>query len=234
MRASNANPRDAGRELSVAGPIVGAMTHSIGAEPIDRPTRSTRSSDRRSRSCPSRSSDRLSPSRAADFKACPLLYRFRCIDRLPEAPSPRGHPRHARARGARVVVRPPGRAAHAERRPGDAARRLGAAARGASGSRRSCSPTMPTIGAPTAMRALRSPTGSSRPARCSATTSPSRIRRLRARGSRAAGRVRHRRRTAARDTSTASTSPRPATSGSSTTRPAPRRARSSRPRPCSR
>src|SRR5579875_158865 len=29
----------------------------------------------------------LSPSRAADFKSCPLLYRFRCIDRLPEAPS---------------------------------------------------------------------------------------------------------------------------------------------------
>jgi putative RecB family exonuclease len=30
----------------------------------------------------------LSPSRAADFKTCPLLYRFRCVDRLPEAPSP--------------------------------------------------------------------------------------------------------------------------------------------------
>ncbi len=30
----------------------------------------------------------LSPSRAADFKTCPLLYRFRCIDRLPEGPSP--------------------------------------------------------------------------------------------------------------------------------------------------
>jgi putative RecB family exonuclease len=30
----------------------------------------------------------LSPSRAADFKACPLLYRFRTIDRLPETPSP--------------------------------------------------------------------------------------------------------------------------------------------------
>ena len=29
----------------------------------------------------------LSPSRAADFKTCPLLYRFRCIDRLPEEPS---------------------------------------------------------------------------------------------------------------------------------------------------
>src|SRR5436305_6059507 len=30
----------------------------------------------------------LSPSRAADFKTCPLLYRFRTIDRLPERPSP--------------------------------------------------------------------------------------------------------------------------------------------------
>jgi putative RecB family exonuclease len=29
----------------------------------------------------------LSPSRAADFKTCPLLYRFRSIDRLPEQPS---------------------------------------------------------------------------------------------------------------------------------------------------
>jgi len=30
----------------------------------------------------------LSPSRAGDFLACPLLYRFRTIDRLPEPPSP--------------------------------------------------------------------------------------------------------------------------------------------------
>ncbi|GAA0410023.1 PD-(D/E)XK nuclease family protein [Streptomyces luteireticuli] len=30
----------------------------------------------------------LSPSRAADFMRCPLLYRFRVIDRLPEKPSP--------------------------------------------------------------------------------------------------------------------------------------------------
>ncbi|MDQ1735569.1 MAG: putative RecB family exonuclease [Pseudonocardiales bacterium] len=29
----------------------------------------------------------LSPSRAADFKTCPLLYRFRSIDRLPEKPT---------------------------------------------------------------------------------------------------------------------------------------------------
>jgi putative RecB family exonuclease len=30
----------------------------------------------------------LSPSRAADFMTCPLLYRFRVVDRIPEAPSP--------------------------------------------------------------------------------------------------------------------------------------------------
>lgn len=30
----------------------------------------------------------LSPSRAADFMRCPLLYRFRTVDELPEAPSP--------------------------------------------------------------------------------------------------------------------------------------------------
>lgn len=29
----------------------------------------------------------LSPSRAADFRTCPLLYRFRTVDRLPERPS---------------------------------------------------------------------------------------------------------------------------------------------------
>jgi putative RecB family exonuclease len=30
----------------------------------------------------------LSPSRAADFKTCPLLFRFRTIDKLPEKPTP--------------------------------------------------------------------------------------------------------------------------------------------------
>jgi putative RecB family exonuclease len=30
----------------------------------------------------------LSPSRAADFMQCPLLYRFRVVDQLPEPPSP--------------------------------------------------------------------------------------------------------------------------------------------------
>lgn len=40
----------------------------------------------------------LSPSRAADFKQCPLLYRFRAIDRLPEVSSP------AQLRGSVVHV----------------------------------------------------------------------------------------------------------------------------------
>lgn len=38
----------------------------------------------------------LSPSRAQDFQSCPLLYRFRVLDRLPEPPSP------AAARGTLV------------------------------------------------------------------------------------------------------------------------------------
>src|SRR6266567_7410677 len=38
----------------------------------------------------------LSPSRAGDFLTCPLLYRFRVVDRLPEPPSP------AAARGTLV------------------------------------------------------------------------------------------------------------------------------------
>jgi putative RecB family exonuclease len=38
----------------------------------------------------------LSPSRASDFKQCPLLYRFRAVDKLPAPPSP------AAARGTLV------------------------------------------------------------------------------------------------------------------------------------
>ncbi|HEY1971145.1 MAG TPA: RecB family exonuclease [Pseudonocardia sp.] len=36
---------------------------------------------------PARRRPALSPSRAGDFKQCPLLYRFRAVDRLPEQPS---------------------------------------------------------------------------------------------------------------------------------------------------
>ncbi|GAB2673401.1 RecB family exonuclease [Thalassiella azotivora] len=45
---------------------------------------------------PSAAPAALSPSRAADFRQCPLLYRFRVVDRLPEPPSP------AAARGTLV------------------------------------------------------------------------------------------------------------------------------------
>ena len=45
---------------------------------------------------PSPAVSSLSPSRAGDFLNCPLLYRFRVIDRLPEPPSP------AAARGTLV------------------------------------------------------------------------------------------------------------------------------------
>ena len=37
---------------------------------------------------PERPARSLSPSRALDFQSCPLLYRFRVLDRLPEPPSP--------------------------------------------------------------------------------------------------------------------------------------------------
>jgi putative RecB family exonuclease len=47
----------------------------IGAQPaVDEPTTIERRAS-------------LSPSRAADFKTCPLLYRLRSIDRLPEQPT---------------------------------------------------------------------------------------------------------------------------------------------------
>jgi putative RecB family exonuclease len=55
------------RELSVPAPTLVTMTES--------------------QQLPEAVIGSLSPSRAADFKTCPLLYRFRCIDRLPQAPS---------------------------------------------------------------------------------------------------------------------------------------------------
>jgi putative RecB family exonuclease len=45
---------------------------------------------------PTQSSPALSPSRAGDFMTCPLLYRFRVIDRIPEPPT------QATARGTLV------------------------------------------------------------------------------------------------------------------------------------
>jgi putative RecB family exonuclease len=62
----------------VAG-IADARSTNPGAEPPD-PHAAAEPSAERVLS--------LSPSRAGDFLTCPLLYRFRVIDRLPEPPSP--------------------------------------------------------------------------------------------------------------------------------------------------
>ena len=59
--------------LSVVCPNVSGMTENPAAtleEVVPKPRRPA-----------------LSPSRAGDFKQCPLLYRFRAVDRLPETPS---------------------------------------------------------------------------------------------------------------------------------------------------
>src|SRR5215469_4292309 len=53
--------------------LAGARSASPGAEPPDPHVARGPS---------------LSPSRAGDFLTCPLLYRYRVIDRLPEPPSP--------------------------------------------------------------------------------------------------------------------------------------------------
>jgi putative RecB family exonuclease len=62
-----------------------AMTVDSGAASVDPATPAPTNRGRSSGDSPRRPS--LSPSRAADFKTCPLLYRFRSIDRLPEQPT---------------------------------------------------------------------------------------------------------------------------------------------------
>ena len=62
--------------LSVDSPTLPAMTETLTGGPLDTTT-----------GIAPRRRPALSPSRAADFKQCPLLYRFRVVDRLPETPS---------------------------------------------------------------------------------------------------------------------------------------------------
>src|SRR5215217_1223504 len=74
--------RRAHPELSEAPPNLGSMTATLATEQtVDPAPERTAAAD----TAPRRPS--LSPSRAADFKSCPLLYRFRTIDRLPEKKS---------------------------------------------------------------------------------------------------------------------------------------------------
>src|SRR4051794_22986224 len=58
-------------EIAVPGPDVSTVSAAVAASPVVEVT------------LPSS----LSPSRASDFMTCPLLYRFRVVDRLPEPPS---------------------------------------------------------------------------------------------------------------------------------------------------
>src|SRR5215207_9137267 len=68
-------------DLSVGRPSLGPMTAILHTEPAA----SVPAEPAADATAPRRPS--LSPSRAADFKTCPLLYRFRTIDRLPERKS---------------------------------------------------------------------------------------------------------------------------------------------------
>ena len=76
-----------------------AMAETAGAEPSEEELPGAQLSD--AQPAPGGGAEAgarasLSPSRAGDFLTCPLLYRFRVIDRLPEPPSP------AAARGTLV------------------------------------------------------------------------------------------------------------------------------------
>jgi putative RecB family exonuclease len=69
----------AAREVSVGTPTLAGVTESAPA-PDTRPHTAPEVV-----ACPRRPA--LSPSRAGDFKQCPLLYRLRAVDRLPELPT---------------------------------------------------------------------------------------------------------------------------------------------------
>ncbi len=160
----------------------------------------------------------LSPSRAADFMTCPLLYRFRVVDRLPEPPSP------AAARGTlvhavleRLFDEPP--PAARQRPQGRCSARSGPASWPRNPRWPRCSrPKLSTRygskrrrGCWTATSPWKTRQGSSRPTarcQCKPCSTP----------------VSH-----CAVTSTGSTSRRPARSGSSTTRPERRHGKSTRP-----
>ena len=69
------------RAGAALGSIVRALAYSCGTMTESLAT------DLPATSAATRRRPALSPSRAADFKQCPLLYRFRVVDRLPETPS---------------------------------------------------------------------------------------------------------------------------------------------------
>ena len=93
------------------------MTGGIGTD-LRRPSRPAAQA-------PARRGPSLSPSRAADFKTCPLLYRFRTHRPAARAAHRRPGPRHAGARGAGAAVRPAAPPSAPRRRPATWSRRSG-------------------------------------------------------------------------------------------------------------
>jgi len=73
--------RLSGRRLSLASRTLPAMSYVAAQEP-------PAAAGAAAGSATVQVTGALSPSRAGDFMTCPLLYRFRVIDRLPEPPSP--------------------------------------------------------------------------------------------------------------------------------------------------
>ena len=208
-----------------------AMTTSIAVDrcpPAMRPVTPPRS---RSAAAPTRvdeaRADRprrplaLSPSRASDFKTCPLLYRFRAVDRLPSRPArrPPAAPWCTACSSRCSAARP------TERTPDLTAAQVGAAlgadGRGASRTARPAagggSGRLAAVGAGPGPDVLH-PGGSA----------PVHPGGLRVRGRDRGGRTRCR----CAASSTGWTWRRPGSCGSSTTRPAARRIRTSRPGRC--
>ena len=162
----------------------------------------------------------LSPSRAGDFMTCPLLYRFRTIDRLPEPPSPDA----VRGTVVHKVLEDLFDLPAAERTPERAADmlrpRLGGAARGRARARRDVRRGHRGAAAIGDLAGARCRVGARPLLHAGGPPAP------RARRARALRRDPARRPSCcSAASSTASTSPPTARSGSSTTRPgAPRRA----------
>ena len=85
--------------MSVRSPTVASMS-TLAAAPIAGPVPESAergaTAGQAAAAAVAASGPSLSPSRAADFMTCPLLFRFRTVDRLPEPPS------HAATRGTLV------------------------------------------------------------------------------------------------------------------------------------
>src|SRR5579862_910522 len=76
LSAKTPRPRPISAAAGPPGRSIGAMTTSVARLPLALPP-----------AAPTPAVT-LSPSRAADFKSCPQLYKYRAIDKLPEPADP--------------------------------------------------------------------------------------------------------------------------------------------------